>query len=158
MGVDEVLRLLGEQEAMCQAEVERLEAEQERLADLLATCRVELEHLVVAREVIAGLVPASPVTAAASAGSGVPAVESTEFGQQLLNILAEHAGPMRCWDIVAAMGEDPRVARHCYDAAPAIRNAATCYRPPPSNARTAGLARPRPAGTSTPRSRTASPS
>jgi hypothetical protein len=112
VGVDEVLRLLGEQETMCRAVVERLEAEQARLADLLATCRVELERLVVAREVIAGLVPAPPAAAAASAGGGVPAVESTEFGQQLLAILAAHAGPMRCRQIVAALGEDPKVARH----------------------------------------------
>lgn len=112
MGVDEVLRLLGEQEAMCRAEVERLDVEQVRLAGLLATCRVELERLVVAREVVAGLVPAPPVAAAASAGGGVPAGESTEFGQQLLNILAAHSGPMRCREVVAALGEDPRVARH----------------------------------------------
>jgi hypothetical protein len=39
-------------------------------------------------------------------------VESTEFGQQLLAILAAHAGPMRCRQIVAALGEDPKVARH----------------------------------------------
>ena len=111
MGVDEVLRLLGEQETMCRAEVERLEAERARRADLLATCRVELERLVVAREVIAGLVPAPPVAAAAWAGGGVPAGRSTEFGQQLLAVLAAHAGPMRCRQIVAALGEDPKVAR-----------------------------------------------
>ena len=112
MGVDEVLRLLGEQETMCRAEVERLDAEQARLAGLLADCRVELERLVVAREVVADLVPVPPVAVAASAGGGVPAGESTEFGQQLLAILAAHPGPMRCREIVVAMGEDPRVARH----------------------------------------------
>ena len=115
MGVDEVLRLLGEQETMCRAEVERLDAEQARLAGLLADCRAELERLVVAREVVAGLgrAPVSPMVAAvASAGGGVPAGESTEFGQQLLAILAAHPGPMRCREIVVAMGEDPRVARH----------------------------------------------
>ena len=112
MGVDEVLRLLGEQETMCRAEVERLEVEQARLADLLATCRVELERFVVAREVVAGLVPGLSVAATASAGGGVPAVESTEFGRQLLAVLAGHAGPMRCREIVAALGEDPKVARH----------------------------------------------
>ena len=115
MGVDEVLRLLGGQEAMCRAEVERLEVEQARLAGLLVACRVELERLVVAREVVAGLgrAPVSPMVAAvASAGGGVPAGESTEFGQQLLTVLAVHAGPMRCREVVAALGEDPRVARH----------------------------------------------
>ena len=112
MGLDEVLRLLDEQETMCRAEVERLDAEQARLAGLLAACRVELERLVVAREVVAGLVSASPVAAVVSAGGGVPAGQGIEFGQQLLNILAVHAGPMRCRDLVTALGEDPRVARH----------------------------------------------
>jgi hypothetical protein len=32
--------------------------------------------------------------------------------QQLLAILAAHPGPMRCREIVVAMGEDPRAARH----------------------------------------------
>jgi hypothetical protein len=112
VGFDEVLRLLSEQETMCRAEVERLDAEQARLAGLLAACRVELERLVVAREVVAGLTPRPPVAVAVSAGGGVPAVENTEFGQQLLNVLAAHAGPMRCREVVAALGEDPRVARH----------------------------------------------
>lgn len=112
VGVDEVLRLLGEQETTCRAEVERLEAEQARLAGLLEACRVELERFVVAREVVAGLVPALPGAAVASAGGGVPAVQNTEFGQQLLAILAAGSGPMRCRQVVAAMGEDPRVARH----------------------------------------------
>ena len=112
MGVDEVLRLLGGQEAMCRAEVERLEVEQARLAGLLVACRVELERLVVAREVVAGLTAPAPVAVAVSAGGGVPAVQRTEFGQQLLTVLAVHAGPMRCREVVAALGEDPRVARH----------------------------------------------
>jgi len=93
-------------------EVDRLEEEQARLAGLLASCRVELDRLVVAREVVAGLVSLPPVAVAASAGGRVPAVLSTEFGQQLLNVLAAHAGPMRCREVVAALGEDPRVARH----------------------------------------------
>lgn len=109
--VDEVLRLLGEQETMCRAEVERLEVEQARIAGLLASCRVELERLMVAREVVTGLTSRPPL-ATASPGGGVPAVQSTEFGQQLLTVLAAHAGPMRCRDVVAALGEDPRVARH----------------------------------------------
>lgn len=112
MGVDEVLRLLDEQETLCRAEVERLDAEQARLAGLLTSCRAELERLVVAREVVAGLATAPPVTAMASAGGGVPAVESTEFGRQLLGVLAAHPGPMRCRQIVEALGEDPKVARH----------------------------------------------
>ena len=60
MGVDELLRLLGEQETMRRAEVGRLEAEQERLAGLLAACRVGLERAAAAREIV-GLVPAPPV-------------------------------------------------------------------------------------------------
>jgi hypothetical protein len=80
VGVDEVLRLLGEQEAMCRAEVARLEVEQERITGLLAACRVELDRLVVAREVVAGLTAPPPAAVVASAGSGAPAVQSTEFG------------------------------------------------------------------------------
>jgi hypothetical protein len=110
VGVDEVLRLLDAHETMCRAEVERLEAEQARIVGLLASCRVELERLVGAREVVTGLTSLPPVAAAASPGGGVPAVQSTEFGQQLLAVLGAHAGPMRCRDVVAALGEDPRVA------------------------------------------------
>ena len=108
-----VLRLLGERETACRAEIDRLEVEQERIAGLLAACRVELERLVVAREVVGGLtaVPAVPAVTASASG-GVPGVESTEFGQRLLAVLAGHAGPVRCRDVVAALGEDPQVARH----------------------------------------------
>jgi hypothetical protein len=121
MGFGEVLRLLGERETACRAQADRLEVEQERIVGLLADCRVELERLVVAREVVAGLTvaPAVPVVVAsavpvvvASAGGGMPGVENTEFGQRLLAVLAGHAGLMRCRDVVAALGEDPSVARH----------------------------------------------
>jgi hypothetical protein len=50
----------GRRRGVCRAEVERLESQQARLA----ACRVKLEGLVMAREVIAGLVPASPVAVA----------------------------------------------------------------------------------------------
>jgi hypothetical protein len=69
----------------------------------------------VAQEVVAGLgqQPVPPMVAAvALAGGGVPAGENIEFGQQLLRVLAEYAGPMRCRQVVAALDEDPRVARH----------------------------------------------
>jgi hypothetical protein len=112
VGFDEVLRLLDEQKKMCRAEVDRLEAEQERIAGLLAACRVELERLVVARDVVAGLTAPPPAVPVTAAGGGVPAVQSTEFGQRLLNVLAAHTGPMRCREVVAVLGEDPRVARH----------------------------------------------
>jgi hypothetical protein len=54
----------------------------------------------------------APVAAAASPGGGVPAVQSKEFGRRVLTVLAAHAGPMRCRDVVAALGADPPVARH----------------------------------------------
>jgi hypothetical protein len=110
VGVDEVLRLLSEQETMCRVEIDRLVVEQERIAGLLAACRAEAERLMVAREVVAGLT-AAPAPAVA-AGGGVSGVQSTEFGQRLLNMLAAHTGPMRCREVVAVLGEDPRVARH----------------------------------------------
>jgi hypothetical protein len=44
VGVDEVLRLPGEQESMCRAEVERLDAQPARLAGLPAACPAPLEN------------------------------------------------------------------------------------------------------------------
>jgi len=105
---DQILRLLGEREAAGRAEMLRLEQEAARIAGLIEGCRQEMERLAVTREVLSGLVtgPAEPVVAAPDPNpDGV-------FAGQLLTVLAEAGRPVRCREVVAALGEDPAVARH----------------------------------------------
>jgi hypothetical protein len=104
---DQILRLLGEREAVGRAEVARLEEEAARIAALIEECRREVDRLVIAREVLSGL--AEQLPGAVPAGHDLrpePIVMD-----QLLAILAEAARPVRCRDVVAALGEDPAVAR-----------------------------------------------
>jgi hypothetical protein len=119
LDVGEVLRLLDGREMACRAEADRLQAEAERIGALLAACRQELERLVTARDVVGELavaypgdiaavaVMAVPVAGAAAAGGDVEA-----FTRQVLAVLAERGRPVRCREVVAALGEDPSVARH----------------------------------------------
>jgi hypothetical protein len=105
---DQILRLLGEREAAGRAEWLRLDQEAARIAGLIEACRQEIERLAITREVLSGLVtgPAEPVTATADPNpDGV-------FADRLLAILAETGRPVRCREVVAALGEDPAVARH----------------------------------------------
>jgi hypothetical protein len=102
---DHVLRLLSQREAVCQGEVVRLEQEAARITGLIEECRREAERLAITREVVSGLV-AEPV------GAGGDPVPDAVFGQQLLAVLAEAGRAVRCRDVVAALGEDPSVARH----------------------------------------------
>lgn len=107
MDRDQILRLLGEQEAAGRAEVVRLEQEATRIGGLIEQCRQEVERLAIAREVLSGLV-AEPVGAVPAGQDLKPDAVVT---QQVLAVLAER-GPVRCRDVVAALGEDPLVARH----------------------------------------------
>jgi len=113
--VGEVLRLVDEREAACRAEADRLQAEAERIGALLATCRQELERLETAREVVGELAvayPAAAATPAMGARPTAPGGDVEAFTKQVLGVLAERAGPVRCREIVQALGEDPSVARH----------------------------------------------
>jgi hypothetical protein len=105
---DQILQLLWEREAVCQAEVVRLEQEAVRITGLIEECRREAERLAITREVLSGLV--------AEPAGAVPAEQDLKpdavLGQQLLAVLAEVGRPVRCRDVVAALGEDPSVARH----------------------------------------------
>lgn len=115
MDVGEVLQLLDEREAACRAEADRLQAEAERIGALLAVSRQQLERLVTAREVVGELRVAYPVIAAApavGAGAAVAGGDIEAFTVQVLAVLAESKRPMRCREVVAALGEDPSVARH----------------------------------------------
>jgi hypothetical protein len=104
---DQILRLLGEREAAGRAEVARLEEEAARIAGLIEGCRREVDRLATAREVLSGLVEELP--------GAVPAGHDLRpepiVMDQLLAILAEAGRPVRCRDVVAALGEDPAVAR-----------------------------------------------
>lgn len=113
LDVGEVLRLLGEREAACQAEVDRLQAEVERIGGLLLVCRSELERLVTARGVVGELAVTHPGKALQPVGGAVPVASAVEvFTERVLAVLAELGRPVRCREVVAALGEDASVARH----------------------------------------------
>ncbi|WP_018217255.1 hypothetical protein [Salinispora vitiensis] len=117
MEYGEVARLLAEREAACRAEADRLEGEAERIAGLLSVCRKELERLTVAREVIGELPVAdlgAPVAGGRVVGDGLPASAADVAGSadELVAVLIEFGRPVRCQEVVARLGEDPRVARH----------------------------------------------
>src|SRR5882724_12830706 len=86
----------------------RLEQEAARIAGLIEECRREVERFAITREVLSGLVTES--------AGPVPAVRDLRpdavFPDQLLVVLAEAGRPVRCREVVAALGEDPLVARH----------------------------------------------
>jgi hypothetical protein len=104
---DQILRLLGEREAVGRAEVVRLEQEAARITGLIEECRAEIERLAIAREVLSGLVEQLPGAVPAGHDLKPDAV----VADQLLMVLAEASRPVRCRDVVAALGEDPSVAR-----------------------------------------------
>jgi hypothetical protein len=105
---DQILRVLGEREAAGRAEVLRLEQEAARIGGLIEECRREVDRLAIAREVLSGL--AEPLAGAVAAGRDLK--PDAVFADQLLAVLAEAGRPVRCRDVVAALGEDPAVARH----------------------------------------------
>jgi hypothetical protein len=104
---EQILRLLGEPEAVGRAEVARLEEEAERLTVLIDDCRREVDRLAVAREVLSGLAEELP--------GAVPVGHDLRLEpimmDQLLTTLATAGRPVRCKDVVGALGEDPAVAR-----------------------------------------------
>jgi predicted MarR family transcription regulator len=113
--VGEVRQLLDEREAACQAECDRLQAEVERIGVLLAARQQELERLVTAREVVGELTVAYPAVAVVpvmGADAAAPGGDIEAFSKQVLAVLAERGRPVRCREVVAALGEDASVARH----------------------------------------------
>ena len=85
-----------------------MEQEAARITGLIEECRREVDRLAIAREVLSGLV-AEPVGAVPAGRDVKP---DAVFADQLLAVLAEAGRPVRCRDVVAALGEDPSVARH----------------------------------------------
>jgi hypothetical protein len=82
-----------------------LEQEAARIGALIEECRREVDRLAIASEVLSGL-----VTEAVPAGRDLR--PDAVFADQLLTVLADAGRPVRCRDVVAALGEDPAVARH----------------------------------------------
>lgn len=124
MGCEAVERTLEELVAGCRGNVDRLRGEMERIGKLLADAERELERLLAARQVLAELPDVHPPTVKVK----LPAVRSAEqepgpggglarraereaFTATVLDVLAASRSPMRCKDIVAALGGDPEVPR-----------------------------------------------
>lgn len=110
MDRDGVLRLLDERLAACRAQAERLREEAERIAGLLDTCQRELERVVTAREVVAGLSAVTgpdPRCAVASGAGDQP----QEFTDRALAVLAERGTAVRCRELAEALGDDAGAAR-----------------------------------------------
>lgn len=118
MSRDVVLPQLEERSAAYQAEAERLRAEAERITGLLAVREAELERLVTARQVV-GELPAVHAAAAVADRPSLPAPRtgsaevsgrgrrqdgSASFAKQVLQVLAGHAGPVRCGQVTEGLG------------------------------------------------------
>jgi hypothetical protein len=111
--VGEMLGLLDGREAACRAELDRLQAEAERITGLVAVCRQELDRVVTARGVVGELAGARPaaVVPVRQAGPGVPDGEMAAFTERVLTVLAQVGRPVRCRELVEALGQDATVAR-----------------------------------------------
>ena len=116
MGCDEVLAALREREASCRRETERLRAEAERIAALLAVCEQELARVSTACEVVGELPVAHGAVGTVRAWVPAPRAETVvpargesagrggELCDRVLAVLAAHAGPVRCRQVVEALG------------------------------------------------------
>jgi hypothetical protein len=116
----EVLALLREQEAACQAEADRLRAEGERIAVVLAEREAELAEIAAACRVVGRLSPAlaaaGEVRPAASASSPVPSSRDAgdlpwqQIAERIPGVLARYPGAVRAGQVAADLGLEP-VAR-----------------------------------------------
>jgi hypothetical protein len=104
---EQISRMLAERETVGRVEVARLEEEAARLGVLIEACRREVDRLAIAREVLAGLSKELPGVVPV----GHDLRPEPVMVDQLLTILGEAGRPVRCKDVVAALGEDPAVPR-----------------------------------------------
>lgn len=114
MSRDVVLQQLDERSAAYRAEAERLCAESERIAGLLAVCEAELERLVTARQVVGELPAVNLVAATVPERVLVPAprtgsAAAREHGpdaaaERVIRVLAGYAGPVRCRQVTEGLG------------------------------------------------------
>lgn len=124
MGCEAVERTLEELVAGCRGNVDRLRGELERIGKLLADAEGELERLLTARQVLAELPDLHPPTVevslpaarsgprgSAPGGAERRRVERETFTATILDVLGSSRSPMRCKDLVAALGGDAEVPR-----------------------------------------------
>lgn len=126
MGCEAVERALEGFVAACRSDVERIRGEWERIGVLLAAREAELARAVTAQEVLTALPGVHPPTVevkfpAPRGGSATAPVEvggalaraeaREEFTAQVLDLLSASRVPMRCKDVVTALGGDAEVAR-----------------------------------------------
>lgn len=110
MSCDVVLQQLDERSAAYRAETERLRAEAERIAGLLAVCEAELERLVTARQVVGEL----PAVHAAEAVPDRPPPRTGSAGVRDTGRMRPPRSPSRCsgcWPVMRARcgaGGSPR--------------------------------------------------
>lgn len=110
----EVLAMLAEQETACQAEVDRLRGEAERIAVVLAEREGELAEIATACRVVGRLSPfsaaASCIRPAASSGSPVPVPRDTgdlsglEIAERIPGVLAKYPGAVRAGQVASDLG------------------------------------------------------
>jgi hypothetical protein len=110
-----VLRRLREREAACRGEAERLRGEAERIAELLRVCEEESVGLSTACQVVGELPMVHALVAPARPQVPAPRTESVGgraqvkdaaavMTEQMLGVLAGHAGPVRCRRVVEGLG------------------------------------------------------
>jgi hypothetical protein len=114
MGFDDVSRLLEERRAAVEVELNRLEAEVERIAGLIASCRGERDELQIACRVVARLPLVRPVPEAVTDGNDPVSSDAPVevFTPWVLGMLGRVGRPVRCQEVLQTMGEDPGVARN----------------------------------------------
>lgn len=110
----DVLALLVEQEVACRAEVDRLQAEVERIAVVLAERESELAEIATACRVVGRLAPVSAagvgVRPVASAGSVICSpgealvLSSQEIAERIPGVLAKYPGAVRAGVVAADLG------------------------------------------------------
>lgn len=108
----EVLAMLAEQETACQAEVDRLRGEAERIAVVLAEREGELAEIATACRVVGRLSPfsaaASCIRPAASSGSPVPRdagdLSGLEIAERIPGVLAVYPGAVRAGQVASDLG------------------------------------------------------
>jgi len=116
----EVLALLAEQSTACQAEVERLRAEVERITFVLAERECELAQIETALQVVGRLSPSvavgagqlrppAPARAPVPAQRGARELSWQEIAERIPGVLARYPGAVRAGQVASDLGLESAV-------------------------------------------------